>query len=771
MEKSKTKPGTTILLVEDDHLLNKSIQNLLLREGFTTKGFLNGTTALERMSASSGDVLLLLDYSLPDMTGKEVIAKMRERGLDIPFIIITGHGDEQLAVEMMKLGALDYIVKSIQFHEVVPAKVRRACEEIAGKRKLARAEEGLMMAAAEWQKTFDSIADAVFIIDSDQRIVRCNQTTLRLLGKPVEEVIGSNCCKAIHGADKPIENCPVVQMKRSLTREYGEMALDDHWYSITADPIVDSSNVLAGAVHVISDITERKRAEQALRESEEHYRLLYELESDAIVVVDEAGGDILEVNKAAIALYGYSNEEWLTMKNTDVSAEPDNTHKATVERFSIIPVRWHRKKDGTIFPVEITAAFFERKGRRVHLATIRDITERRRAEEEKTKLEDQLRQSQKLEAIGQLAGGVAHDFNNLLGGIMGSAELIKMHEKKDTETNKYADRIIHSTTKAADLTRQLLTFARKARVNFTQVEICGRIENVIELLRHSIDRKIEIITKFMAGPCFIQGDSNMLENALLNIAINARDAMPRGGTLTFTTSNEIIAQNTIRSEGDAIKPGSYICVAITDTGTGMDKETQKRIFEPFFTTKEAGKGTGLGLAAVYGCVRQHNGYINVDSEIGAGTTFTIYLPESSSAFATEVPDDSVCVKGTGTILIIDDEQVIGDTLREILKDLGYSPEVFCDPLEAMEYFGKNHGTIAVVVLDLIMPKMSGLDLFRAFKKLDPGVKVVVASGYSDNNQEKLIMQEGAKEFVEKPYRARELSKALARVVGESAQRG
>jgi two-component system, cell cycle sensor histidine kinase and response regulator CckA len=639
-------PDMTILLVEDDQLLNKSIQKLLQREGFSTEGFPTGTKALERMTSSSSDVLLLLDYTLPDMNGNEVIARMHERGLTIPFIIVTGHGDEELAVEMMKLGAIDYIVKSVQFHEVVPAKVRRACEEIAGRRKLARTEEALKMAADEWQRTFDSIADAVFILDSEQRIVRCNRATLTLLGKPVEELIGMNCCKAIHGADTAIAGCPVVRMKGSLVRESGEMALGDHFYSITADPIIDSGDVLAGAVHVISDITERKQAEE----------------------------------------------------------------------------------------------------KQIHL-------------------EEQLRQSQKLEAIGQLAGGVAHDFNNLLGGIMGNAELIQIHTGKDHELGRYVKKIVDSANKAADLTHQLLTFARKARVNFVSVDIHESIGNVIELLNHTIDKRIIVTTDFGAARPKITGDSNLLENALLNIAINARDAMPCGGTLTFATANAMLTHETMPADFKDLASGEYVVVSVKDTGTGIDKSTLQRIFEPFFTTKEAGKGTGLGLAAVYGCIGQHNGRITVDSEMGVGTTFTLFLPVCSIVKSIDRSADPVCIKGEGNVLVIDDDEIIGSTVMEILKAIGYSPVFFSDAPEALDYFLKNHGSISAVVLDIIMPKMNGLDIFRKMKEINPGVKVVVASGYSDNKQEKQIIAEGAMEFVQKPYRVHELSSALARAIG------
>ncbi len=265
----------------------------------------------------------------------------------------------------------------------------------------------------------------------------------------------------------------------------------------------------------------------------------------------------------------------------------------------------------------------------------------------------------------------------------------------------------------------------------------------------------------------MDADSNMIENAILNIAINARDAMPNGGKLAFATTMATLTQDTLPSDSEDLLPGPYIIVKISDTGTGMDKETQKRIFEPFFTTKEPGKGTGLGLAAVYGCVRQHKGHVAVESEKGFGTTFSLYFPESAAGPYAEAAVDSVCVKGCGSVLGVDDDKAMCEVLAEILKNLGYAPTVFLDPLEALDYFGENHRVIDAVVLDLVMPKMSGLDLFRALKQLDPGLKVIVASGYSGGDQEKLIMQEGAKEFVQKPYRISEMSKVLARVIGAS----
>jgi signal transduction histidine kinase len=302
-----------------------------------------------------------------------------------------------------------------------------------------------------------------------------------------------------------------------------------------------------------------------------------------------------------------------------------------------------------------------------------DITERKQAEEEQKKLEEQLRQSQKLEAIGQLAGGVAHDFNNLLGGIMGNAELIQTQAGSDHKFDKYVQRVVQSVTKASDLTRQLLTFARKVRVNFVSVDVQDCIGNVIELLRHAIDKRIILATNFGAVLSKTIGDSNMLENALLNIAINARDAMPLGGTLSFATDNVVLNDVNMPRNAPELTLGEYVRVTIRDTGSGMDEKTMLRIFEPFFTTKEIGKGTGLGLAAVYGCVRQHHGHVMVESELGKGSAFIIFLPVLTVNEQQSGPAAQVCVKGKGNILIVDDEAAIGEVAVELLTGNRYTP--------------------------------------------------------------------------------------------------
>jgi PAS domain S-box-containing protein len=497
----------TILIVEDDTALSALFQRLLKRAGYTTEAFFSGEELLSRRLPFDDRCLLLLDYTLPDLNGQEVVEKLREKGRRIPFAVITGHGDEQLAVEMMKLGACDYITKGGNLSELLAAKIEHICSQIENERKLKTAEASVLASAMEWQRTFDSIADAVLIINTEHNIIRSNKAASDLVGLPQDSVTGKNCCLTFHGENGPVTGCPMDRMIRSRKRETSEIALKDRFYLITIDPIFDAGNALQGSVHVLIDITEQKKAEK-----------------------------------------------------------------------------------------------------------------------EKAALEEQLRQSQKMEAIGQLASGVAHDFNNLLAGILGNAELLKMRLLAEPDLVRYIDKIINTVTKTAGLTSQLLTFARKAHVNVAPFDIHASIGLVIDLLTHSIDKKIKITTKLSAMPSKINGDAGFIENALLNISINARDSMPNGGTLLFETENVLFTFDTMPDNASDLEPGNYICISIADSGIGMDNETIARIFEPFFTTKEVGKGTGLGLAAVYGCVRQHNGHIAVDSEKGKGSSFRLYLP-------------------------------------------------------------------------------------------------------------------------------------------------
>jgi signal transduction histidine kinase len=384
---------------------------------------------------------------------------------------------------------------------------------------------------------------------------------------------------------------------------------------------------------------------------------------------------------------------------------------------------------------------------------------RRQAEEERLEMAEQLQQSQKMEAIGQLAGGVAHDFNNILTAVLGSAELLRIQTK-----GQYAaliENIIHASTRAAGLTRNLLDFSRKGTFQNIPVDIHAMLRETAELLSHSIDKRIEVALCLESENHVVTGDPGKLQNAFLNLGINARDAMPMGGRLEFAARNVTLETETHVQSG-LLAPCDYIVVSVTDTGVGIDPSNIDRIFEPFFTTKAEGKGTGLGLASVYGCVAIHNGELDVRSNPGEGTTFDIYLPSPKYKMTViENAEPTGLLKGEGHVMIIDDEEVVRVYTERALVELGYTVSVFDDPEKALNYAEHAHAMISLVILDLMMPKMSGKETLSALLNIDPKIPVIIASGFS-SRQEGDLLKEGARRFLRKPFRFDELSRFVAR---------
>ncbi len=393
------------------------------------------------------------------------------------------------------------------------------------------------------------------------------------------------------------------------------------------------------------------------------------------------------------------------------------------------------------------------------ISSARDITDQR-------VLEDQLSQAQKMEAIGQLAGGIAHDFNNQLTGIMGYADLLRENLVHNNDLFRYADMIITATRRSANLTAQLLAFARKGKYLDIPINMHKVIGEVISLLEHSIDKKVQIKQNLYANPPIISGDPTQLQNALLNLALNARDAMPDGGEMIFSTDVVFLDKEYCSANPYKILPGSYLQVSITDTGTGIDEETQRHIFEPFFTTKETGKGTGMGLAAVYGTVKNHKGAINVYSELKSGTTFKIYLPlvNSSSDSDSEVKDIEKIIKGNARILVVDDEQLILDLVSDMLESMDYTVVACANGIEAVTRYKKSWKKVDLVILDMVMPEMGGHETFIAMKKINPAIKALLSSGYSFNGEAEKIIKEGVLDFIQKPYQKAELSQKVAQAL-------
>lgn len=383
--------------------------------------------------------------------------------------------------------------------------------------------------------------------------------------------------------------------------------------------------------------------------------------------------------------------------------------------------------------------------------------------DEQKRMEDQIRQTQKMDVIGQLAGGVAHDFNNMLTAIIGSAEMLERHVKDDCAAMKLLASIQQAAVRSADLTGQLLAFSHKGQKNAVQVRINAMIHEVISLLERTIDKNITLETKLVADNTCVTGDPALLQNALLNLGINARDAMPKGGVILFSTANVELDSGYCSSSPFNITPGPYIEISVSDAGTGMTKEIIQRAFEPFFTTKEVGKGTGLGLAAVYGTITDHHGSINIFSEPGIGTIFKLYLPLS----AVEKTDVITCkdfTHGSGGVLLVDDEKILRDIGQELLEELGYRVFLAENGEQALEIYAEEKENISLVILDMVMPRKGGKETLVQLIKSYPEVRVLISSGFHQEGTVDELLKLGAKGFLQKPYLMQELGIAVAEAI-------
>jgi len=510
------------------------------------------------------------------------------------------------------------------------------------------------------------------------------------------------------------------------------------------------------------EIAERKRAEEALRESEKRYRTLFEDSRDAIYITTPEGA-FIDVNEAALELFGYTREEMAWLKAREIYWYPEQRFRFQKEMERKGSVRDYavkiRKKDGRKRDCLVTASVRRDKDGTIsrYQGIIRDITERNR-------LEAQLQQAQKMEAIGTLAGGIAHDFNNLLMGIQGNVSLMYMDTNSAHPHHERLMRIEKQVRSGTRLTSHLLGYARKGRYEVKAIDLKQLVRETLDAFERT-RKEIAIHLELAADLSAVEADVGQIEQVLLNLCVNAADAMPGGGDLVVT------ARNTTHLDMNGKlydpKPGDYVQLVVTDSGTGMDKETVERIFDPFFTTKERGRGTGLGLASAYGIVKGHGGYIDVDSMKGEGTTFRIYLPASKSKVQEAVKVVAGIAMGSETVLFVDDEKDIRQVGQELLEAMGYNVLLAKDGEEAVKVYEKNRDKIDIVLLDMVMPNLGGGQAYDRMKEIDPEVRVLLSSGYSIDGEATEILGRGCDGFIQKPFDMKLLSGKIREILGRS----
>jgi PAS domain S-box-containing protein len=534
-----------------------------------------------------------------------------------------------------------------------------------------------------------------------------------------------------------------------------------YWNQVTISPVKGADGTVTHFVAIQEDITEQKRAAEALLESEARYRAITDATFDGILLSRD--GVILDANRGIAEIFGYDVSEILG-HTLDRFAAPESREQvqrlfgATIEGvFEVLGLR----KDGSKIRLECIVRNTTHHGQPARLTALRDVSQRRL-------LEDQLRQAQKMEAVGRLAGGVAHDFNNLLTVITSYSQLVM--EDMGAADPRRADltEVQKAATGAATLTRQLLAFSRQQVLEPKVIDLTEVVAGAGKMLKRLIGEDVELVTVLSPDLGAVKADPGQIEQVIMNLAVNARDAMPDGGKLTIETVNMALGQE-YTEEHRLVPTGSYVLLSVSDTGTGMDEATKARLFEPFFTTKEKGKGTGLGLATVYGIVKQSGGFIWAYSEMGHGTTFKVYLPRVDEVLTAHVPPPSPhSLNGSETILLAEDAAPVRSVAREVLRRHGYRVMAAADGRSALELADGHPGQIDLLITDVIMPEMSGRQLADRLKEQRTALKVLFVSGYTDDAIVRHGILEPGIAFLQKPFTPESLARKVREVLDAPA---
>jgi PAS domain S-box-containing protein len=814
----------TILVVDDNEQNLYQLQVLLGANGYQVASAANGAEALAQARQNPPD-LIISDILMPVMDGFALCREWKkdERLKAIPFVFYTAtYTDDRDRNFALSLGAERFIVKPEepdnflraireateqvqhapgepvhlpivgleteetgqlrQYNEVLVRKLESKMQQLehadhARERELVerkRAARELQESKQLIESVVENVPLMIFLKEAqDLRFVVFNQAGEELLGYDRKDLLGKNNLdlfppeqaaffmakdrEALAGGvllDIPEESI--------LTAKKGQRLLHTRKVCIKG-----ADGVTKYLLGISEDITERKHAEEALRESEARFRLLFEQAADSILILDivpDGVPVIRDANSATLRLLGYERHEFIGQPLSFIEPAPDFSKLVHERRESILSGTGtvfeasHRCKDGTIRQFECSAAETRIGSKTFAISVERDITERHR-------LEEQLREAQKMDAIGRLAGGVAHDFNNALAVIQGFSELALLQLNPLDPLRRHLDQIIRAVEKSADLTRQLLAFARRQVVTPRVLDLNVAIASLAKMLPRLIGEDIDLRIVPGEGLWNVRIDPTQVDQILVNLVTNARDAIANTGTITIETSDVVLGEEYCRRH-PGLAPGEYLLLAVTDSGIGMDKATLERAFEPFFTTKAEGKGTGLGLATVYGIAKQNGGLVDVYSEPAHGTTFKVYLPrfvgEAEQPAQKKEPGS---LRGTETVLIVEDEPLLLEIIGEGLQELGYDVVTAGSPGDAILLCEKHAGAIHLLLTDVIMPTMNGKELQQRLERIKPGLRTIFMSGYTANVVASRGIVDADMLFIQKPF----TFEALASKVREALQ--
>ena len=764
-----------ILCIEDEPSLGRILQKRLGRQGYAVTLAASGEEGLATCDKCRFDAIAL-DYSLPGISGIDVLRTLSKLDTAPPVVMVTGQGNEEVAVQAMKFGASDYVLKDIQgnYIDLLPGALERACVH----RRLVKAKAKADHALRESEERFQAIANYTYDWESwfapDGRLMWVNPAVEKLTGYTVAqcEKMPDYPLSIVYQNDrmqfeKYLQEA-IVKRLSTNDQEFRISHKDEsiRWMAISWQPIYDSQDTHLGQRTSVHDITERKWTEQALRNEKRFIDMAFDSLPGIFYLFTEEG-KFLRWNQNFEKVSGYTAAEISTMRPRDFF--PVEEQAIVEERIgevfadgeSFVEANW-LSKNGTKTLFYLTGVRVNIEGTPCQFGMGIDMSDRKRAEEEREKLQAQLLQSQKMESIGILAGGIAHDFNNILSSILGYSELALLDLPPESPMRIKLEAVYTSGKKARELVAQILAFSRNDEQVRTSIKLHLAVEDALKLLRHAIPSTIHIQTETDSN-CWVMGDPSRINQAMMNLCTNAYQAMlETGGTLKISLSRVEMSGKAAKLAG--IPGGLYGKLSIADTGVGIPAKQLERIFEPYFTTKEKGKGTGLGLAVVHGIVKSHKGAIFVKSEVGKGTRFEVYLPLTRNENVSVHKATKDISRGSERILLVDDQEDVLQIETEMLEMLGYDITGMISARETLDHFAGHSNQYDLVITDMTMPHMTGDRLAEQLRKIRSDIPIVLTTGFSELISREKAESMGIDGFLTKPVQLSDMAEMIRKVI-------
>ncbi len=760
-----------VLLIEDSETDADLILSTLERAGYAAVGerVENAAEMDEAIEKQHWDIVIS-DLRTPQFDAFAALRLLQQKDCDIPFIVFSGSIAEDTAVSVLKAGVHDYVTKD-SLGRLVPA-VRRELADSEVRRKNKMAEEALRESEERYRSIIENIPDVFYRTDEQGMIIMASPSAARLLGfESLEEILGK---PAVSLWADPQEHSEMLRRldKHGIIRDFEAVIKrkdgSPRFVSVTSTFWKDRNGSIVGVEGLIRDITDRKQAE------EERIRMVTAIEqsAEAILIVD-TNWIIHYVNAAFESMSGYDRREAVGrhmgfLKSGTHNKEFYRDIKQTLSKGAVWSGRLtNRKKDGTFYETEVTGSPVRNQAGQIinYVSVHRDITRQ-------IKLENHLRQAQKMEAIGTLAGGIAHDFNNILSAIIGYTELAVLKLPDRSPVIRDLQQVLDAGRRASDLVKQILTVSRQTEQGKKPVEVALIVKEVLKLLRSSLPATIQIQQELPAArqPAIVLADPTEIHQLLMNLCTNSAHAMrTKGGVLSVKLS-DIVVDTGFLSQHPDLRAGRYVRITVSDTGHGMAKAVIQRIFDPYFTTKGPGEGTGLGLSVVQGIVNSCNGLIVVDSTPGKGTDFDVFLPKIEENIQVEARAASELPTGTERIVFVDDEEALALLGQKMLISLGYDVSIKTNPLEVLEAFRSDPYGLDLLVTDMTMPGLRGDELAKELLAIRPDLPIILCTGFSELMNETLARKIGIGEFLMKPFTKQNLAKAVRNLLGRRGRK-